>query len=127
MNGITICFDILGADKDKLENINFLENLMFSSCASLLLRPIKVTKCFVNLPVICNKTGHGTGDIGITGTMILKESHIAIHTWPEHKYARMEISSCKKIDMQDIINLSERIRKSTNASIVKISTIDWKK
>jgi len=31
---------------------------------------------------------------GISGVLILAESHIAVHTWPEHGYAAFEIFMC---------------------------------
>lgn len=31
---------------------------------------------------------------GITGVAILAESHISIHTWPEHSYAAIDIFMC---------------------------------
>ena len=31
---------------------------------------------------------------GVTGFAILAESHIAIHTWPEHGYAAVDIFTC---------------------------------
>lgn len=31
---------------------------------------------------------------GTTGMILLKESHITIHTWPEHKYASVDIVTC---------------------------------
>lgn len=33
---------------------------------------------------------------GSTGFLILKESHLAIHTWPELKYAHLDILTCSK-------------------------------
>ncbi|MCM8763642.1 MAG: adenosylmethionine decarboxylase, partial [Candidatus Omnitrophica bacterium] len=33
---------------------------------------------------------------GITGVVILAESHIAIHTWPEHGYLAIDIFTCGK-------------------------------
>lgn len=35
----------------------------------------------------------GTGQ-GVTGVVILAESHISIHTWPEHNYAAIDIFMC---------------------------------
>lgn len=32
--------------------------------------------------------------LGITGVAILAESHISIHTWPEHHYAAIDIFMC---------------------------------
>jgi S-adenosylmethionine decarboxylase len=33
---------------------------------------------------------------GITGTATLSESHICIHTWPEYRYAAIDIFMCGK-------------------------------
>lgn len=35
---------------------------------------------------------------GISGIGILKESHISVHTWPEYKYAALDIFVCGTID-----------------------------
>ena len=37
--------------------------------------------------------GFGTGK-GVTGVALLAESHISIHTWPEHGYAAADIFLC---------------------------------
>ena len=38
---------------------------------------------------------HDFGDrAGFTGVAILAESHISIHTWPEHDYAAIDIFMC---------------------------------
>jgi len=31
---------------------------------------------------------------GVTGVLLLKESHISIHTWPEHDYAAVDVFMC---------------------------------
>ena len=31
---------------------------------------------------------------GISGVVIIAESHLCIHTWPEHKYAAVDIFTC---------------------------------
>jgi S-adenosylmethionine decarboxylase len=32
--------------------------------------------------------------IGVTGVAILAESHVMIHTWPEHGYAAVDVFTC---------------------------------
>lgn len=31
---------------------------------------------------------------GVTGVVVLSESHISIHSWPEHRYAALDIFMC---------------------------------
>lgn len=32
--------------------------------------------------------------MGVTGVLLLQESHISIHTWPEHRFAALDIFMC---------------------------------
>ena len=49
------------------------------------------------------RRGHGTivtevfhtfSPHGVSGVVVIAESHVAIHTWPENKYAAVDIFSC---------------------------------
>lgn len=42
----------------------------------------------------------GTGQ-GVTGVALLAESHISIHTWPEHDYAAVDIFLCGRANDLD--------------------------
>jgi S-adenosylmethionine decarboxylase len=42
---------------------------------------------------------------GITGYVLLEESHISIHTWPENKVALIDVLSCKEIDTDQLDSL----------------------
>ena len=37
-------------------------------------------------------------EAGFTGVAILAESHMSIHTWPEHNYAALDIFMCGDAD-----------------------------
>ena len=38
---------------------------------------------------------HQFGDgQGVTGVLLLRESHISIHTWPEHSFAAVDVFMC---------------------------------
>jgi len=36
---------------------------------------------------------------GVSGAVIIAESHLAIHTWPEHGFAAVDFFSCGTVDM----------------------------
>lgn len=40
---------------------------------------------------------------GITGVALLAESHISIHSWPEHRYAAVDIFVCGPCDPHRIV------------------------
>ena len=40
---------------------------------------------------------------GVSGVVILAESHVTIHTWPERAYAAIDIFMCGECDPQDAV------------------------
>lgn len=55
------------------------------------------------------------GEGGITGVLLLAESHISIHTWPEHNYAAVDIFICGKLSINAAISVFQQ--KLANARI----------
>ena len=37
---------------------------------------------------------HEFNPFGISGVVVIAESHLAIHTWPEYRYAAIDVFSC---------------------------------
>lgn len=35
---------------------------------------------------------------GVSGVVVVEESHLAVHTWPEHGYAAVDYFSCGEVD-----------------------------
>jgi len=42
---------------------------------------------------------HEFNPFGVSGVVVIAESHLSIHTWPEHRYAAVDIFTCG-----DVIN-----------------------
>ena len=59
---------------------------------------------------------------GVSGFVLLAESHISIHTWPEHGYAAIDIYTCGGHTMPDraCAHLADRL----GATQVRTTTID---
>lgn len=43
---------------------------------------------------VINSTFHHFSPFGVSGVVVIQESHLAIHTWPEHGYAAVDIFTC---------------------------------
>lgn len=39
---------------------------------------------------------HSFEPVGVTGVVVIAESHFSIHTWPEYDYAAIDIFTCGK-------------------------------
>ena len=48
--------------------------------------------------VLSNHFHHFGEGYGITGVIVLAESHISIHTWPEKNYAAIDVFMCGTCD-----------------------------
>ena len=48
------------------------------------------------------------GEGGVTGLTLLSESHLAIHTFPEHGFAALSVYSCRERSQPDFYRLLAR-------------------
>ena len=63
------------SDREKIENAM----LEAAKCAKVTI----VEKCF-----------HTFSPYGVSGVVVIAESHLAIHTWPEYKYCAVDFFTC---------------------------------
>ena len=54
---------------------------------------------------------------GITGFLLLKESHISIHTWPEYGYAALDFFTCGQADSRKAL---EEVTRAFRPKTVKV-------
>jgi spermidine synthase len=43
---------------------------------------------------VINSTFHHFSPFGVSGVVVIEESHLAVHTWPEYKYAALDLFTC---------------------------------
>ena len=47
---------------------------------------------------VINSTFHHFSPFGVSGVVVIQESHLAIHTWPEYGYAAVDVFMCGTCD-----------------------------
>ena len=73
----------------------------------------KVKDIFINAAkegkaTIVNDLFHEFSPHGLTGVLVITESHLSIHTWPEFNYAAVDVFSCDdKLDGDKIKRILE--------------------
>jgi S-adenosylmethionine decarboxylase len=82
--GTQVCIDMVGCSELLLNDITFIEKTISNAIKASGLTPIDKIKL------------HKFDPQGITGYALLSTSHIAIHTWPEFKYASIDVFACDK-------------------------------
>ncbi len=64
---------------------------------------------------------HHFSPFGVSGVVVIAESHLAIHTWPEYRYAAVDVFTCGETLKPEVaaIHLAQ-VFKSQNPSIHEI-------
>ena len=73
--------DIYDVKKEELDNILLMENLMKESVKEANLTAVD-SRFFKFEPY------------GLSGVVFLKESHVAVHTWPEYNFLSVDAFTC---------------------------------
>ncbi|MDW7673219.1 MAG: adenosylmethionine decarboxylase [Bacillota bacterium] len=59
---------------------------------------------------------------GVSGVVVISESHLAIHTWPELGYAAVDVFTCgETVDPWDACNYMSECFKATNVKAKEFS------
>lgn len=48
-------------------------------------------------------------DSGLSGFVIIAESHVSLHTWPEYGEVDIDVCSCKEFNHQDALSFAKDI------------------
>lgn len=59
-----------------------------------LLKQIMISAADIAGATIVDTSFHAYSPVGISGIVVVKESHFAIHTWPEYGYAAIDLFTC---------------------------------
>ena len=86
--GYHTLFDFFDCDSDLLNNLEALKTLMLQAARA-------------SGATIIGEYSHRFNPYGISSMIILAESHLSLHTWPEYHFAAADLFSCNpNIDAQ---------------------------
>lgn len=72
---------------------------------------------------ILNDHFHQFQPIGVSGVVLIAESHISVHTWPENGFAAMDIFTCGHMKPQVAIDIiQEGFRAKAASMSLKVVT-----
>ncbi len=79
--GRQILAEYYGCDSDVLHDNRRIEELMLEAARQ------------ANMTIV-ESVFHHFNPYGVSGAVIISESHITIHTWPEYRYAAVDLFTC---------------------------------
>lgn len=83
--GTHLLAELFDCDRSQIDNIKTVEKVMLAAA--------EISRATVIEPFF-----HKFSPYGISGVVVIAESHITIHTWPENNYAAVDIFTCGDLD-----------------------------
>jgi S-adenosylmethionine decarboxylase proenzyme len=79
--GRHILVELYHCNAERLNDAEFIESSMLTAAEA-------------SQATIVSRHFHTFSPHGVSGVIIIAESHVSIHTWPEHDYAALDIFTC---------------------------------
>lgn len=94
--------DCYGCDEKALDDLNIAHHFLDKA-------PDKMKMTKLTRPYVFRYEGGKSDEGGITGVVIIAESHISIHTFPARKYATIDAYSCKPFDHKILVDFVRQL------------------
>ncbi len=91
--GPHLMLDGYGCDKQRLQDLNLIYRILDEL-------PSKIGMTKIMPPYVFKYSGLKPEDWGLSGFVLIAESHISIHTFPEKSFVSVDIFSCKTFDLE---------------------------
>lgn len=79
--GRQILVEFYDCDSDSINNVMFIESTLLEAARA-------------SGATVISHNFHKFSPHGVSGVVVIAESHIAIHSWPEYNYAAVDIFTC---------------------------------
>lgn len=91
-----LIIDGYSGNAQKMQDVDFIYQLLDAY-------PSQIGMTKISLPQVSKYIGSKPEDWGVSGFVLIAESHISIHTFPERSYINIDIFSCKEFDAEQTI------------------------
>ena len=75
--------NLYGISAELLERVDIVKDIMYRTVRKAGFKPV-------------GDVFHQYEPFGVTGVILISDSHFSIHTWPEHEFLAVDIFSCSK-------------------------------
>jgi S-adenosylmethionine decarboxylase len=99
--GVHLMLDGYGCNRSALQDINLIYDFLDDY-------PDKMDMTKIMPPYVFRYNGSVPEDWGISGFVLIAESHISIHTFPDKQYLSLDMFSCKPFDTQRAVDFVKR-------------------
>ncbi|MGB9715467.1 MAG: adenosylmethionine decarboxylase [Thermodesulfovibrionales bacterium] len=106
--GVHLLIELRDCNPDILKSLEKVKEILISAA-----KEAKAT--------IIDTSFHEFNPFGISGVVVIAESHLSVHTWPEYSYAAVDIFTCGDV-IQPELAVSYLVKKfeCKNPSIVEM-------
>ena len=106
--GTHLIVEFFDCDPHTLTDKDFVERVMMEAALKSHTHPI-------------GSFFHQFKPYGVSGVIVIEESHYTIHTWPEHGYAAIDLFYCSEdVDVEKALEILEKYFKPGRISLVEM-------
>lgn len=106
--GRHLLLELKDCNGDVLNDLDFLRNCLCETAEQI-------------GATVVNDSFHQFCPQGVSGVVVIAESHICIHTWPEYNYAAVDVFTCgDSVDPQEAVRLLVEKLGSKDPSFIEL-------
>jgi S-adenosylmethionine decarboxylase len=106
--------DGYGADEAMLEDTDAIYRFLDEF-------PDAIGMTKITPPHVYQYVGQKPEDVGVSGFVLIAESHISVHTFPKRRYVNIDVFSCKEFDGEQAL---QQLRDKFSLDTVRSWTLD---
>lgn len=107
--GKHVIVELMDCDRQRISDCDFLRNALLSACRA------------AGATILGDMFHVFSPYNGVSGVIIIAESHLSVHTWPEYGYAAVDIFACgNTLHPYEAVDLMVRELRAADHSVVEL-------